>query len=346
MHLATRDAITRLSVAMGILNHSTNDCITVNVRVKDVEMASTFYINMLVELELGLYKGMIEGATHLNNEEMNEIDTEFEMEHYKILRLIVTGPKGSPEIARLLNLSPVTIKRKYETLLKYDLIKTVTGKGVTLTKKGIYFVKKRLNIEKPEKPEKIEIRRDGINFDTMILMKRGVVSFETLNIDNTNNGDNIINTVLDGVSKNLGQLIKEYQKKNKEKCFKNIGEKINKIIKEDIMTIKKDENRVDTSHLDSIIVSTMIPSTEVEEKLTFFRNNGYSQKIEEIMQKKPKHDWSINNIADGLGFADIKSRKALNLFLEEITADPKNPTRIRRVDEEGLFWRLVEGDKK
>lgn len=43
VHLATRDVITRLSVSMAILNHSTDDCITVNVRIKDVEMASTFY---------------------------------------------------------------------------------------------------------------------------------------------------------------------------------------------------------------------------------------------------------------------------------------------------------------
>ena len=83
------------------------------------------------------------------------------------------------------------------------------------------------------------------------------------------------------------------------------------------------------------------PSTVVDEKITFFKNNGYSKKIEEIMQTKSRHEWAINDLSFALGFADVQSRKALHLYLDEITADPKNPTRIRRADKDGLFWRLV-----
>jgi len=336
VHLATRDVITRLSVSMAVLNHSTEDCITVNVRVKDVEMASTFYINMLEKLDLQLYKNLIKSETSVNEEDLSSIYSDFETEHYRILNLITTGPKGSKELGKLVGVSEKTIKRKYGALQKYELIKAVTGRGITLTRRGIFFVKKNLKLENEEKIENMNIRRIRDINVPMSLMKQRSVLPNTLNINNNDNDKKIYDIFQRNYIFSL-RIIKE-SKKNKDKYIKELENALNKI--------NKKYTDLESTDLNSIrdMGTKVSPSTEVDEKLTFFKNNGYSQKIEEIMQRKPKHDWPINDLSFALGFADVKSRKTLGLFLDEITADPKNPTRIRRVGKDKLFWRLIESE--
>ena len=334
VHLATRDVITRLSVAMAILNHSTEDCVIVNVRSKDVEMASTFYINMLEKLDLRLYKNLIKSETSVNEEETSSIFSEFEAEHYRILNLIMTGPKGSKELGKLIGVSEKTIKRKYDNLQKYDLIKATTGKGVTLTRRGIFFVKKCLKLENEEKTENMSIRRIRDTNVPLSLMKQRSLLSNTLNIDNNNDDKNLYDLFQQNYVFSE-QLVKDSKKNTIDMYIEEIKNAFNKINKKYIDLGSIDLNSIrDTG-------TNVSPSTVVDEKITFFKNNGYSKKIEEIMQTKSRHEWAINDLSFALGFADVQSRKALHLYLDEITADPKNPTRIRRADKDGLFWRLV-----
>jgi len=302
VHLATRDVITRISVAMAVLNHSTEDCITVTVRAKDVEMAATFYINMLEKLDLRLYRNLIKSETSVNEEELSGIYSDFEMEHYKILNLIMTGPKGSKELGKLIGVSEKTIKRKYDCLQKYDLIKATTGKGVTLTRRGIFFVKKNLKLANEEKTENMNIRRVRDNVVPVSLMKqRGILS-NTLNIVN-NNDDKILYELF----KQNYDFSKRYIKdsvKDKRAYVKDIENALNKINK------KYSSESIDPNFIRDT-GTRVSPSTVVDEKITFFKNDGYSEKIEKTMQTKSRHDWSINDLCLALGFADLKSRKAL-----------------------------------
>jgi DNA-binding PadR family transcriptional regulator len=71
----------------------------------------------------------------------------------------------------------------------------------------------------------------------------------------------------------------------------------------------------------------------------------YLTKIENLMSTKSRHDWAINDICFQLGIASLQNRKEIGELLERTAADPKNPTRIRKVDELGLFWHLAEADQ-
>lgn len=90
------------------------------------------------------------------------------------------------------------------------------------------------------------------------------------------------------------------------------------------------------------------PPKSTNDKKNFFENDGkkaeYLAKIVAIMSRKPKHDWSINDICSNLNLAGIAAADAITDLLSITTANPKNPTRIRRADENGLFWRLAEAE--
>jgi len=70
-------------------------------------------------------------------------------------------------------------------------------------------------------------------------------------------------------------------------------------------------------------------------------DDDFSHRIEDILRIKPKHDWNINDICWNLGIASLTKRKEVTNRLIKICSDPKNQTRIRMADKQGLFWRLA-----
>lgn len=364
VHPATRDVITRLSVAMAILNHSTEDCITVMVRPRDVEEAVTFYTNMLEDIELRTYKNMMEGETYVDKDEMEEIASKFEKEHFKILNLIMARSRGAPELARLLNISEKTVKRKYEILKEFDLIKAVRGKGITLTRRGVFFVKKLMNIVDGKKTQKTVTRRDRDTFVPLSLMKLRPLSFDNIYnkpIDSTidtflkDNAENIDPDTLDSINSiytndipRILSLIKDIIKKNRREYIHYIENKIEEI-KEKAEELKKEDENTQKKDIPPNFTrdkgTSVSLATEVGQKIKKSEEDVLLVKIIELMQTKPRRDWKINDICDGLGIAGLQGRKKISSILWNVASDPKNPTPIRRVDEEGLFWRLVEAEK-
>jgi len=75
-----------------------------------------------------------------------------------------------------------------------------------------------------------------------------------------------------------------------------------------------------------------------KKELENFEN--YIPKIIEIMKNKPKTEWKINDICQNLGISSLSARKEITSLLEKTVSDPKNKTKIQKVDENGLHWRL------
>lgn len=112
---------------------------------------------------------------------------------------------------------------------------------------------------------------------------------------------------------------------------------------------KKHKKTMRNNNMSNSRISRISPPKSAYDKNNFIENDDqkaeYLTKIENIMLTKKRHDWAINDICIQLGIASLGSRNEISKLLETTTADPKNPTRIRKADENGLFWRLAKADQ-
>ncbi len=141
IHRGIRDVLTRISVAFACLKHSfIEEKGYVEVKEEHVEEAYNFLMEMIQRIEYDSYVIATRDERELKPNEFERIISELEERHIQILKALELGVKKSPDLASQLGVSVPTIKRDYEVLRKYNLIKT-SPKGVQLTRKGIQFVK-------------------------------------------------------------------------------------------------------------------------------------------------------------------------------------------------------------
>jgi len=142
VHLGYREVIARVSVAYAALMHSTDENHEkVIVKKVHVEKAAAFLEKLAQLLELDEYKLEREGKLRIVKEELEEIINDLDSIALKILDLIKSEPKSSRELSEALDVDEKTIKRRYATLLKHQLVETAPGRGVSLTPRGILFLK-------------------------------------------------------------------------------------------------------------------------------------------------------------------------------------------------------------
>jgi len=148
VHLGYREVITRVAVAYAAWFHST-DSAHARVVVKEDHVDRTVeFLGRIAELlELGAYKMEQEGKLRIADEEMEAIITDLDQLALRILEQIKAEPKSSQQLADVLDQSIATIKRRYATLAKHQLIRTVPGKGVSLSPRGVIFLKENLGIK-------------------------------------------------------------------------------------------------------------------------------------------------------------------------------------------------------
>jgi DNA replicative helicase MCM subunit Mcm2 (Cdc46/Mcm family) len=142
VHNGIRDVLCRLSVAAATLDHSTDDTNTlIIVDRQHVEKVIDFYEDMLDKLGLKEYKLEEEGRLEIQPSEIEEIRKDLGETELAILNSIRIHSKSSAVLAEELDLSDVTIKRHYKPLRKHGLISTQTKTGVTLTARGVQFLR-------------------------------------------------------------------------------------------------------------------------------------------------------------------------------------------------------------
>jgi len=186
VHSATRDTITRLAVATACLNHSTEDCSTLKVKKQDVKEAVAFYNNMLDNLELRFYRSLELGSMSITDDDISKMIDDFDDIHIQIINMLMLKPLSSTILATSLGKSEKTIKRKYDVLNQYDLITTIPGKGVSLSKKGIAFVKKIHELQKTQKKRCPQFSKGNVPMSLMVLRELKE------NIDNADDGQQTI----------------------------------------------------------------------------------------------------------------------------------------------------------
>jgi DNA-binding Lrp family transcriptional regulator len=170
IHLGYRDVITTVSVAYATLLHSTDPSHDqVIVKREHVERAVAFLERMIRALELPEYKAEEEGRWEITAGEAEEIIADLDEKALGILNALKSGPKTSEELAELLAVSIPTVKRRYGVLRRHGLIKTTTGQGVSLTIRGINFVKTYLSRESGIKVSKSDTNTPSLvsKIDTM-----------------------------------------------------------------------------------------------------------------------------------------------------------------------------------
>ncbi len=142
VHNGVRDIITRLSVAMACLMHSTDSTSEkVIVETEHVEKSINWYKQVLDMLELAEYKQDTEGKSELTDNECVKISSELGEIELRILQEIKHEPKSSTQLAGLFELSDRTIKEHYKLLKKHELIDTKTKQGISLSVRGVKFVR-------------------------------------------------------------------------------------------------------------------------------------------------------------------------------------------------------------
>ncbi len=143
IHRGVRDVLTRITVAFACLKHSikeNSNNVLVEVKEEHVNDAYNFMMEMIQRIEYDSYVIATKDERELKPSEFEQIISKLEERHIQILKALELGVKKSPDLASQLGVSVPTIKRDYEMLRKYSLIKT-SPKGVQLTRKGIQFVK-------------------------------------------------------------------------------------------------------------------------------------------------------------------------------------------------------------
>ena len=142
VHNGIRDIITRLSVAMACLNHSTDESHEkVIVESDHVSKAAEWHKAALNMLEIKEYKQDIEGKSELTDNDCIFISKDLGETEWAILEEIKHEGKSSSQLADVLEKHTKTIKEHYELLRKHGIVETKTGRGVYLSIKGVKFVR-------------------------------------------------------------------------------------------------------------------------------------------------------------------------------------------------------------
>jgi DNA-binding MarR family transcriptional regulator len=92
-------------------------------------------------LELSRYKRDIEGKSELTDNDCIAISKELGETEWDILEEIKHEGKSSSQLSETLELVPKTIKEHYKPLQKHGLIESLTGKGISLSVRGVKFVR-------------------------------------------------------------------------------------------------------------------------------------------------------------------------------------------------------------
>lgn len=142
VHNGIRDIITRLSVAVACQTHSTDETQEkIIVETEHVQKGVDWYRQVLDMLELARYKQDTEGKSELTDNDCIAITKELGEIEWQILEEIKHEPKSSTQLASLFELSDRTIKMHYRLLKKHELIDTKTNQGVSLSIRGVRFVR-------------------------------------------------------------------------------------------------------------------------------------------------------------------------------------------------------------
>jgi biotin operon repressor len=160
VHLGIRDVLCRLSVAQACLEHSTDETHTlVIVDLSHVKKALAFYKDMLDKLHLREYKIEEEGRLEISPGEFEEMVGKLTERQLAILNSVKIQSKSSGVLAEELGVSVDTIQRDYKTLRGFGLITTSPRVGITLTARGVQFLKllREGNIRIPAKNADIRI---------------------------------------------------------------------------------------------------------------------------------------------------------------------------------------------
>ncbi|MFW5927675.1 MAG: hypothetical protein ACOCSL_00625 [Thermoplasmatota archaeon] len=201
VHNGIRDVLTRISVAFACLKHSSEDNETVIVKEEHVEYAVEFYTDMIEKLGITEYKKMIEEDLKLTQDDFIDIIEDIDKTHIGILDQIKLGPKSSHELSEELNKSKSTIKNKYNLLKEYDLIKTKPSKGITLTKKGVRFIRKFLGFEDSKSKTVSAIVQESCTNENVEDFKDTIEGRIKQTIKDQDNGEGVnINDIADGVT--------------------------------------------------------------------------------------------------------------------------------------------------
>lgn len=142
VHNGVRDIISRLGVSKACELNSTDESNEKVIVEKDhITKAVEFYEEVLELMELDKYKQEREGKSEITEAEMVSVTKDLKDIHYKILAELKTGKKSSTELSDKLGKGIRTIKEYYDPLKKHELIETKTGRGVSLSLKGVKFVR-------------------------------------------------------------------------------------------------------------------------------------------------------------------------------------------------------------
>ncbi len=142
VHKGIREVLTRFSVAKASELHSVSDNHEdILVESNHVKLAVEQYKEILDALQLKNYKLDVEGEINIIDNELISMVKDFGETEYRILNEIKYSGKSSSQLGDILEKVPKTVKEHYNKLKKHGLIETITGKGISLTSRGIKFVK-------------------------------------------------------------------------------------------------------------------------------------------------------------------------------------------------------------
>lgn len=145
VHLGYREVISRVSVAYAALMHSTDqEHVKIVVKKTHVDHAVKFLKEVAESLDLEVFKLEEEGKRVILPSEREGIIADLDETSLKILDLVKIHPRNSGELAEQLDVTTKTVKRKYAVLRKHELIKTTPGQGVSLTARGVNFLRQYL----------------------------------------------------------------------------------------------------------------------------------------------------------------------------------------------------------
>jgi DNA replicative helicase MCM subunit Mcm2 (Cdc46/Mcm family) len=141
IHNGTLWSILRIAASLAILEVNISEDGKVRVERRQVEEAYKIIVETLDKLELGEYKQII-GEEKLDDSEYKKIKERIEKDEdlKRILNELISRPMDSDELAGRLGCSSPTVRRRAAELKEAGIVKR-TGKGYTLTPKGIFFLK-------------------------------------------------------------------------------------------------------------------------------------------------------------------------------------------------------------
>ena len=142
IHNGTRETMCRVAAAVAARLHSVDESHeTIIVKEEHVLYAYGLIVQTLNLLQLKEHKANMEGKSKIDASELSSIISDLGDEQIKILRELTKGGMSSTALSEKLKVSDRTIKTYYVPLRDHNLIETKTGKGITLSPRGIALLK-------------------------------------------------------------------------------------------------------------------------------------------------------------------------------------------------------------